>query len=41
MADFPAIIMDIQAEDLNQVKKLVPDLVTWLQCFTIYAAAIG
>ncbi len=33
--------MVIQAADLNPAKKLVPDLATWLQCFSIYAAAIG
>ena len=33
--------MVIQTADLNPAKKLVPDLVTWLQCFAIYAAAIG
>lgn len=31
-------IVVVQAEDLMQSKKLIPDLQTWLQCFALYVA---
>ena len=33
-------ILVIQAADLAQYKKLIPDLATWIQCFTIFMAII-
>ena len=33
-------ILVIQAADLAQYKKLIPDLATWLQCFAIFMAII-
>ena len=34
-------IIVVQAADLLQVRKLIPDLATWLQCFAIYVATIA
>ncbi len=31
----------VQAEDLLQTKKLIPDFQTWVQCFAIYVAVIA
>ena len=31
----------VQAEDLLQTKKLIPDLSMWIQCFTLYAAVLA
>lgn len=31
----------VQAEDLLRSKKLIPDLATWVQCFTIYVAVLA
>ena len=33
-------IVVIQAADLMESRKLIPDLATWIQCFSIYAAVI-
>lgn len=33
-------IVVIQAADLAQARKLIPDLATWLQCFAMYVAAL-
>ena len=33
-------IVVIQAADLAESRKLIPDLATWIQCFSIYAAVI-
>ena len=33
-------ILVIQAADLAQYKKLIPDLATWIQCFTTFMAII-
>ena len=27
----------VQAAELMQVRKIIPDLATWIQCFSIYA----
>ena len=29
-------VIIMQAEDLMQTKKLIPDLPTWLQCFALF-----
>ena len=29
-------VIMVQAEDLLQTKKLIPDLSMWIQCFTLY-----
>ena len=29
-----------QAAELLQARKIIPDLATWMQCFSIYAAAL-
>ena len=34
-------IIVVQAADLLQARKLIPDLATWLQCFSIYVATIA
>ncbi len=31
-------IVVVQAADLIQSRKVIPDLATWMQCFTIYVA---
>ena len=33
-------IVVIQVADLMESRKLIPDLATWIQCFSIYAAVI-
>lgn len=33
-------IVVIQAADLMESRKLIPDLATWIQCFSIYTAVI-
>ena len=33
-------IMVIQAANLIESRKLIPDLATWIQCFSIYSAMI-
>ena len=33
-------IIVVQAEDLMQQKKLIPDKAMWTQCFTIYMAVV-
>ena len=33
-------IMVVQAAELMQARKIIPDLATWTQCFTIYAATL-
>ena len=33
-------IIVVQAADLMQQKKLIPNIVTWTQCFTIYMAVV-
>ena len=33
-------IIVIRAEDINGTRKLIPDLPTWIQCFTLYLAVI-
>ena len=33
-------IVVVQAADLMEHRKLIPDLATWVQCFNIYAAVI-
>ena len=30
----------VQAEDLLQSKRLIPDLPTWIQCFAVYATVL-
>ena len=34
-------VLVVQAVDLLQSRQVIPDLATWLQCFTIYAAVIA
>lgn len=34
-------ILVVQATDLAQGRKVVPDLATWMQCFAIYTAVLG
>ena len=29
------------AADLTQCRRITPDLATWTQCFTLYAAVLG
>ena len=36
----PNLEGNIQAADLAQHKKLIPDLATWIQCFTIFMAIV-
>ena len=31
----------VQAADLSQYKKLIPDLSTWMQCFALYLAVLA
>ena len=31
----------VQAVDLSQSKKLIPDLATWVQCFALYMAVLA
>lgn len=31
----------VQAEDLLQSKKMIPDLATWVQCFSVYVAVLA
>ena len=33
-------IVLLQATDLAQSKKLIPDVATWVQCFSLYAAVL-
>ena len=33
-------IVVVQAADLLETKKLIPDLATWVQCFSLYAAVV-
>lgn len=33
-------MMVIQAADLAQARKLIPDLATWVQCFAMYVAVL-
>ena len=35
-----AQIVVVQAADLLETKKLIPDLATWVQCFSLYAAVV-
>ena len=30
----------VQVADLLETKKLIPDLATWVQCFSLYAAVV-
>ena len=34
-------VLLVNAHDLQQQKRLVPDLATWVQCFGLYAAVVG
>ena len=34
-------IIVVQAAELMQARKIIPDLATWTQCFAIYAATLG
>ena len=34
-------VLVVQAVDLLQSRQVIPDLATWLQCFTIYVAVIA
>ena len=38
--DLEGRVLVVQAADLAQSRKLIPDLATWLQCFALYAAAV-
>ena len=38
---FKGQVILVQAEDLLQPRKLIPDLPTWVQCFTIYVAVLA
>ena len=31
----------VQAADLVQSRKIIPDLATWLQCFALYVAVLA
>ena len=33
-------VVVVQAEDLMQSRKIIPDLATWLQCFSLYVALL-
>ena len=33
-------VIMVQATELLQARKIIPDLATWMQCFSIYAAAL-
>ena len=33
-------VIVVQAAELLQARKIIPDLATWMQCFSIYAAAL-
>lgn len=33
-------IIVVQAADLVQVRKIIPDLATWLQCYSLYVAML-
>lgn len=39
--DWEGQVLLVQSTDLYATKKLIPDMATWLQCFTIYAAVLG
>ena len=34
-------VIVVQAADLLQTRKIIPDLATWLQCFSLYVATIA
>ena len=34
-------VLVVQAADLLQVRKIIPDLATWLQCLTLYVATLA
>ena len=34
-------VVMVQAADLLQARKIIPDLATWVQCFSLYVAAIA
>ena len=38
---FEGQVILVQAEDLLQSRKLIPDLPTWVQCFPIYVAILA
>ncbi len=38
--DLEGRVLVVQAADLAQSRKLIPDLATWLQCFALYTAAV-
>jgi len=38
--DIEGQILVVQASDLSQSRELIFDLPTWLQCFSLYAAAV-
>ena len=33
-------VIVVQAADLMQTRKIIPDLAMWIQCFGLYAAAL-
>ena len=39
--DWEGQVLLVQSADLYAAKKLIPDLATWVQCFSIYAAVLG
>ena len=38
--DWEGKVLLVQSTDLYATKKLIPDLATWVQCFSIYAAVL-
>ena len=34
-------VIVVQAADLLQARKIIPDLATWLQCFSLYVATLA
>ena len=38
---FEGQVVVVQAADLVQTRKLIPDVATWVQCFGLFAAAVA